>query len=75
MEQFLNSLKKYQRPIRTVLWTLLITISYLVCLFGSKPCPEGFVVETILIAMFIDMGIYTITRTFEKTKNLDNNAN
>ena len=75
MEQFLNSLKKYQRPIRTVLWTLLITMSYLTCLYSSKPCPDGFVIETILIAMFIDMGIYTITRSFEKTKNLDNNGN
>jgi hypothetical protein len=31
-------------------------------------------VETILIAMFVDMGIYGVSRTIEKSKNIDNNA-
>lgn len=71
----LELIKKYQRPIRTLIWTLLITISYLTCLYSTKPCNEGFVIEGILIAMFVDMGIYTISRTFEKTKNIENNDN
>lgn len=78
MSKLINTLeiiKKYQRPIRTLIWTLLITISYLTCLYSTKPCNEGFVIEGILIAMFVDMGIYTISRTFEKTKNIENNDN
>lgn len=78
MSKLINTLeliKKYQRPIRTLIWTLLIILSYLNCLYSSKPCPEGFIIQTILIAMFVDMGIYTISRTFEKNKNIDNNGN
>lgn len=78
MSKLVNTLeiiKKYQRPVRTLVWTLLITISYLTCLYSTKPCNEGFVIEGILIAMFVDMGIYTISRTFEKTKNIENNDN
>jgi hypothetical protein len=74
MEKFLELIKKYQRPVRTVFWTLLISITYLMCLFTSKPCNDGFVTESILIMMFMDMGIYTISRTFEKTKKIEDNA-
>jgi len=78
MNKLINTfelIKKYQRPLRTLIWTLLITLSYLTCLYSTKPCNEGFVIEGILIAMFVDMGIYTISRTFEKTKNIENNDN
>jgi hypothetical protein len=75
MEKIFELIKKYQRPLRTVIWTILITIAFLVCLFSSKPCNDGFVVETILFAMFGDMGVYTVSRTIEKIKNKDTNGN
>jgi len=36
-----------------------------------KPCNEGFITEAILLAMFADMGVYTISRTIEKLKSKD----
>jgi cytochrome c biogenesis factor len=75
MEKTLELIKKYQRPTRTVIWTILIIIAFLVCLFSSKPCNEGFITEAILFAMFADMGVYTISRTIEKLKNKDTDAN
>lgn len=64
-----DKLKKYQRPFRTVLWTILIALAFVGCLFFNT-CNESRFVETILIAMFTDMGIYTVGRTIEKIKNL-----
>jgi hypothetical protein len=65
-------IKKYQRPLRTVLWSILISFVLILCLF--KTCNESMTVETILVAMFVDMGIYGVSRTIEKSKNIDNNA-
>lgn len=67
MEKVLDLIKKYQRPVRTVIWTLLISIAFMFCLFTTRECNDGFVIEAILIAMFADMGIYTVSRTIEKT--------
>jgi hypothetical protein len=75
MEKVLILIKNYQRPVRTILWSVLITIAFLVCLFSSKPCNEGFITEAILLAMFADMGVYTISRTIEKLKNKNIDGN
>jgi hypothetical protein len=72
MEKVLELIKKYQRPVRTVLWSILIVIAFVTCLYSSKPCNEGFITEAILLAMFADMGVYTISRTIEKLKSKDN---
>jgi hypothetical protein len=72
MEKVLELIKKYQRPVRTVLWSVLIVIAFITCLYSSKPCNEGFITEAILLAMFADMGDYTISRTIEKLKSKDN---
>lgn len=72
MEKILQLIKNYQRPVRTVIWTLLIIVAFIACLFTDKPCNEGFITEAILIAMFSDMGIYTVSRTIEKIKNKNN---
>lgn len=72
MEKVLELIKKYQRPVRTVLWSVLIVIAFITCLYSSKPCNEGFITEAILLAMFADMGVYTISRTIEKLKSKDN---
>ena len=71
MEKVLELIKKYQRPVRTVLWSILIVIAFVTCLYSTKPCNEGFVTEAILLAMFADMGVYTISRTIEKLKSKD----
>lgn len=68
MEKTFEIIKKYQRPLRTVLWAILIAIAFIACLFSKNPCNDGFITEIILIAMFTDMGIYTISRTVEKLK-------
>ena len=75
MEKVLILIKNYQRPVRTILWSVLITIAFLVCLFSTKPCNEGFITEAILLAMFTDMGVYTISRTIEKLKNKNTDGN
>jgi cytochrome c biogenesis factor len=75
MEKVLILIKNYQRPVRTILWSILITIAFLVCLFSTKPCNEGFITEAILFAMFADMGVYTISRTIEKLKNKNTDDN
>jgi len=72
MENILELIKKYQRPVRTVLWTILISIAFVTCLYSTKPCNEGFITEAILLAMFADMGVYTISRTIEKLKSKEN---
>lgn len=72
MENILELIKKYQRPVRTVLWSILIMIAFLTCLYSTKPCNEGFITEAILLAMFADMGVYTISRTIEKLKSKEN---
>lgn len=72
MEKVLELIKKYQRPVRTVLWSILIMIAFVTCLYSTKPCNEGFITEAILLAMFADMGVYTISRTIEKLKSKDN---
>lgn len=69
MEKILELIKKYQRPVRTVLWSILIIIAFITCLYSTKPCNEGFITEAILLAMFADMGVYTISRTIEKLKS------
>lgn len=69
----LQILKEYQRPIRTVLWTILIAFAFIACLF--KQCHETLLTEMILVAMFADMGIYTVARTFEKIKSKDKLSN
>ena len=71
MEKILELIKKYQRPVRTVLWSILIMIAFVSCLYSTKPCNEGFITEAILLAMFADMGVYTISRTIEKLKSKD----
>lgn len=71
MEKILELIKKYQRPVRTVLWSILIMIAFVTCLYSTKPCNEGFITEAILLAMFADMGVYTISRTIEKLKSKD----
>jgi len=68
--KLLSFLKEYQRPFRTVLWTILIAFSFIMCLFNK--CHETLFTEMILVAMFADMGIYTVARTFEKIKKSDN---
>jgi hypothetical protein len=75
MEKVLILIKNYQRPVRTVLWSVLIVIAFITCLYSSKPCNEGFITEAILLAMFADMGVYTISRTIEKLKNKNTDGN
>jgi hypothetical protein len=75
MENFLKLIKNYQRPLRTVIWTILVVIAFITCLYSSKPCNEGFITEAILLAMFADMGVYTISRTIEKLKNKNTDGN
>ena len=75
MEKVLILIKNYQRPVRTILWSALITIAFVTCLYSSKPCNEGFITEAILLAMFADMGVYTISRTIEKLKNKNTDGN
>ncbi len=75
MEKVLILIKNYQRPLRTVIWTILVVIAFITCLFSSKPCNEGFITEAILLAMFADMGVYTISRTIEKLKNKNTDGN
>ena len=69
MKNILKALKEFQRPVRTVLWTILIAFAFIACLFNH--CHETLLTEMILIAMFADMGIYTVARTFEKIKGKD----
>lgn len=75
MEKVLILIKNYQRPLRTVIWTILVVIAFITCLYSSKPCNEGFITEAILLAMFADMGVYTISRTIEKLKNKNTDGN
>lgn len=64
--RILEVIKKYQRPVRCVLWVFLIAFAFILCLVSDKPCNDGFVTESIILGMFADMGIYSFLRTKEK---------
>lgn len=68
---FLNAIKNYQRPVRTCLWAILIAVAFIMCLTGKFNCDGNPMAEYILIGMFADMGIYTVTRSIEKAKQVD----
>lgn len=66
----LDAIKEYQRPLRTVLWVILITFAFINCLTGSIPCKENPMVQYIIMGMFADMGVYTAARSYEKIKQM-----
>ena len=68
---FLEGLKEYQRPVRTCLWTLLIATAFILCLCSCIPCTSNYITESILMCMFADMGIYTVSRSIEKAKGVE----
>lgn len=69
--EVLNILRKYQRPMRAILWAFSIFIAFLGCIAGFIPCEDNEIVQTILIIMGGDLGVYTVSRTYEKAKNVD----
>ena len=68
---FFEGVKNYQRPVRTVMWAILIAVAFILCLTGRVPCENNQITYTILICMFSDMGLYTAARSIEKSKSFD----
>lgn len=58
-----------EKSSRTDIWVMLITITYLGCIFRLVECQENPIITTILIAMFADLGITSIL----KHRKNDNN--
>lgn len=65
----LKIIKQYQRPLRTVLWAVLLAIRYIGCSFFEAPCNDDLITQIITVGFFADMGIYTVSRTLEKIKS------
>lgn len=66
--KYLNIIKEYQRPLRTVLWVFLLSFGYIGCLTGLIPCSENPMTQYIVVGMFGDMGVYAAARSYEKVK-------
>lgn len=62
-----------EKSSRTDIWVILITLTYLGCIFNFISCEETPITSTILIAMFADLGISTITKTYKNLKQDDSN--
>lgn len=60
-----------EKSSRTDIWVILITVTYISCLFNIVPCKENFMVLSILAGMFADLGIKTFIDN--KYKNNDDN--
>lgn len=70
--QFLNWLSNLgEKSSRTDVWVVLITMTYISCLFNIVPCTENFMVISILGGMFADLGI----KTFIDNKYKNNDVN
>jgi len=73
MEKVLELIKKYQRPVRTVLWSVLIVIAFVTCLYSSKPCNEGFITEAIgATERLINSSSFNIIPDDEQKKIINN---
>lgn len=66
-QKILDAIKNYQRPIRMCIWVICIAVSYMYSAMGwNKGTIDTTLTQTILYGMFIDLGIYTGARTYEK---------
>lgn len=72
--KYLEFIKQYQRPLRTVLWTVLIAASFIACMTGIIPCDSNAIASYILMGMFADMGVYAAARSYEKAKGVANDV-
>lgn len=63
--RIIQDIEKYQKTIRVVVWGNLIAISYTGCLLGKISCELHPLAETILYAMFVDMGLLSVMKSIE----------
>lgn len=64
----IQDIEKYQKTIRVVVWGTLIAVSYIGCLLGKISCESNPLSETILYAMFVDMGLSSVMKSIETIK-------
>lgn len=62
----LDKIKNYNRPIRMVIWVIIISFSYIFLILGNNKNNIDPLTEVMLLGMFTDLGIYTVARTTEK---------
>jgi hypothetical protein len=58
-----------EKSSRTDVWVVLIVLTYISCLFELVPCAENWYVTTILVGMFLDLGINVIANNLNRLKN------
>ena len=66
-------IREYLRPIRTIIWVIIITILFIKLITGFEPrVGQVDLLSLLILAMFTDMGVYGLSRTYEKinTKNI-----
>lgn len=62
----LDRVKNYNRPVRMVVWVLVISGSFIYLILAKNKAPVDPLAEIMLIGMFADLGIYGVARTVEK---------
>jgi len=45
---------------RTDVWVFLLTMQYIMCLFGLVACDQNWYMDILTIGMFADLGINTV---------------
>lgn len=55
-----------EKSSRTDIWVILISLTFISCLFGLVACTENWYVTTILGGMFLDLGINTVAKNLLK---------
>jgi|TARA_B110000908_G_C10234485_1_gene442515 hypothetical protein len=71
-EKRLSLLKSYLRPIRGVIFTLLL-VAIVISWLAGAPIIENSIVEIVVIGCFADLGIYSVARSKEKIEENKNN--
>lgn len=74
LEQFLDHVKNYQRPVRMVIWCLCISFAFIYCIVIQSAKPIDAIATNILWGMFADLGVYSALRTVEKNKSVGANT-
>lgn len=62
-----------QKSGRTDIWVVLIAITYLGCISGYLECPATTFNMTLLIGMYTDLGINSVTSIFSSLKSTNGN--
>lgn len=73
--QCLQLISDYQRPIRTVIWVILIVAAFIYIIFTGGKEDMSKLGELLVIGMFADMGIYAGLKTYEKVQQAKINGN